>query len=83
MKKFFAIAAMGLCLVSCSSNEEPQEGKGQPRRERDSGEYKQQQSQQPKKVVGLHDKELAEKGIFRDQNGNFGKGSIRKVFGED
>lgn len=82
MKKFFAIAAIGLCLVGCSSNEEQQEGKGQPRRERDSGVY-QQQSQKPKKVVGLHDKELAEKGIFRDKNGNFGKGSIQKVFGED
>ncbi|MHB1185070.1 MAG: hypothetical protein ACYC4A_10280 [Desulfobulbia bacterium] len=83
MKKVFAIAAIGLCLVGCSSNEEQQEKKGQPRREKDSGVYQQQQPQKTKKVVGLHDKELAEKGIFRDQNGNFGKGSIRKVFGED
>ena len=81
MKKFFAIAVIGLCLAGCSSNEEHQEGKGQPRRERDSGEYKPQQSQQPKKVVGLHDKELAKKGIVRDQNGNFGEGSIRKALG--
>jgi len=81
MRNFFVVATILLCLAGCSSNEEQQEGKGQPRRERDSGEYKPQQSQQPKKVVGLHDKELAKKGIVRDQNGNFGEGSIRKALG--
>lgn len=83
MKKVFVIAAIGLCLAGCSSNEEQQEKQGQSRRERNSGGYEQPQPQKPKKIVGLHDKELAERGVVRDQNGNFGEGSIRKALGED
>lgn len=80
MKRVFILVLIWACLAGCSSNEEKKQEKEKTIR-RGSNEQTYKQDKPPKKVVGLHDKALAEKGVVRDKNGNYGPGSIDKILG--